>query len=784
MNTPSRSCARPTVLAFTAFALTLLGLLRTPADVFAHAEPVQSSPPANAILDQPPTRVAIWFSERIEPRLSHLAVYDAARHAVTAGPAAVDPSQPYRLSAPLRPQLPNGTYTVVWQVVSADDGHTTAGTFAFGIGVPPTAPAVPAVPSESAAAPTPAGVIGRWLVYLGALLVLGAASFSLLIVRPADRWGVPPPSPGDRRLPLTLLALGLLVLGQLLRLLDELAAAGPTTLGEFLLGSRVGALWLGQSVLTAAAAGLIAARRIIRRWLWPGLLLLALAAITDLAAAGHAAAGGLLAYGGLVQATLPWASQSDLYPRAATLLLESAPVLTLALDWLHLAAAGVWIGGLIALAVWAPDGPPNLLGAAGRRFARLAPFGVGIVLLTGLYNTWLYVDSPSAYLASGYGRGLLLKHAFVILLLGLAAFNRLVSVPLLAGRRAPVGLPSPVRRLLASDPRRAIRLEAGTGVLVLLATGLLTSLPPTRAADQILRDPSRALALARRPFSITLRAEPATEIRLTITPGRVGPNTYAVRVDEHGRPAADIHRVVLELTPLDLTSGGPSIIDLAARGPGAFAASGLAPSASGAWRARVLVYRRDGSIASAATSLEASNSWLGPLDERARTALARARAAMARLRSARMVEALGSGTDAPSITLYAFAAPDRQRIDTGAGGAAVQIGTTTYTRERTNRAWSVESGATPYRWPDDAYAYLTAGVGIIVIGEDVVLGEPCTVVAFYLPPADALYEEWIGQRDNLIHREVMVAPSHYMTSVYLDFDQDIHIAPPADQTAG
>ncbi|MBX6771045.1 MAG: copper resistance protein CopC/CopD, partial [Chloroflexi bacterium] len=767
MSTPTcrraRQGQRP--LTSLAFALALLGLLLTPASASAHAEPVQSSPPANAILDQPPTRVTIWFSERIEPRLSHLAVYDAARHAMTAGPAAVDPAQPYRLSVPLRPHLPDGTYTVAWQVVSADDGHATAGAFAFGIGVPPTAPAVSATPRESTAgAPTPAGVIGRWLTYLGALLVLGTAAFSLLIVRPADRRGVPPADPGDRRLPLAVVALGLLILGQLLRLLDELAAAAPADPAGLLLGSRIGALWLGQSGLIAAAAGLIAVRRVIRRWLWPGLLLLALAAITDLAAAGHAAAGGLLAYGSLIQATLPWASQSALYLRAATLLLESAPVLTLALDWLHLAAAGVWIGGLITLAVWAPDGPPDLLGTAGRRFARLALLGMGIILLTGLYNTWLYIDSPSAYLASGYGRGLLLKHLFVILLLGLAAFNRLVSVPLLAGRRALTGLPGPVRRLLAGDPRRAIRLEAGAGVLVLLATGLLTSLPPTRAADQILRNPSRVLALARRPFSVTLPAEPGAEIRLTITPGRVGPNTYAVQVDEHGRPAADIHRVVLELTPLDLTSGGPSIIDLAARGPGTFTASGLVPSTSGVWQARVLVYRRDGSIASAATTMEASSSWLGLFDERARTALARARAAMARLRSARMVEALGSGTGAPSITLYAFAAPDRQRIDAGDGGTVVQIGATTYTREQTDRAWRIETGTTPYRWPDDAYAYLTAGVGGIVIGEDVILGEPCTVVAFYLPPADALYEEWIGQRDNLIHREVMVAPSHYMTS--------------------
>ena len=42
---------------------------------------------------------------------------------------------------PITDPLADGTYTVTWRVVSVDDGHVTAGAFAFGVGTPPGAPA-------------------------------------------------------------------------------------------------------------------------------------------------------------------------------------------------------------------------------------------------------------------------------------------------------------------------------------------------------------------------------------------------------------------------------------------------------------------------------------------------------------------------------------------------------------------------------------------------------------------------------------------------------------------
>ena len=63
------------------------------------------------------------------------------------------------------------------------------------------------------------------------------------------------------------------------------------------------------------------------------------------------------------------------------------------------------------------------------------------------------------------------------------------------------------------------------------------------------------------------------------------------------------------------------------------------------------------------------------------------------------------------------------------------------------------------------------GVGGVILGDHSVLGHDCTVVAFYSPPAEAIYKEWVGKQDHLSYREVMSAPSHYMVNLCYGFNQ-------------
>jgi copper resistance protein C len=76
-----------------------------------------------------PARVKIWFTERLEPALSKIQVFDAAGQQVDKRDVQADKSNAALLSVSLRALQP-GKYKVVWRVVSVDT-HVTTGDFSF-----------------------------------------------------------------------------------------------------------------------------------------------------------------------------------------------------------------------------------------------------------------------------------------------------------------------------------------------------------------------------------------------------------------------------------------------------------------------------------------------------------------------------------------------------------------------------------------------------------------------------------------------------------------------------
>jgi methionine-rich copper-binding protein CopC len=98
-----------------------------PAAASAHSLLLESVPAAGSSAPAPP-RVTLRFNNRIEKRLSRVAVVDAqrVRHelSVVAAEGATD-----TLSA-LAPPLAPGAYLVEWQVLSAD-GHVVSGRYKF-----------------------------------------------------------------------------------------------------------------------------------------------------------------------------------------------------------------------------------------------------------------------------------------------------------------------------------------------------------------------------------------------------------------------------------------------------------------------------------------------------------------------------------------------------------------------------------------------------------------------------------------------------------------------------
>jgi methionine-rich copper-binding protein CopC len=106
-----------------------LMLLTVPSSSWGHAYLVKSSPARRAALSSPPTRVVLWFNERLEPQFSQLSVWNADGQQVDGGDVQVGPDDSKRLSVGI-PTLPAGSYTVKYRVLSVD-GHVVEAEFPF-----------------------------------------------------------------------------------------------------------------------------------------------------------------------------------------------------------------------------------------------------------------------------------------------------------------------------------------------------------------------------------------------------------------------------------------------------------------------------------------------------------------------------------------------------------------------------------------------------------------------------------------------------------------------------
>ena len=146
----------------------------------------------------------------------------------------------------------------------------------------------------------------------------------------------------------------------------------------------------------------------------------------------------------------------------------------------HLIATGLWGGGLLALFWVLYSGvkkstlPLSWAAETVRRFSRLALGSVAVLVLTGLYQSWIQVGSLSTLFGTDYGRVLLFKLILFTAMLGFGALNFLSTRPRLlrAAERNTKDLSSAQKAL------RRIGAESLLALLVFFVTGLLTTLPP------------------------------------------------------------------------------------------------------------------------------------------------------------------------------------------------------------------------------------------------------------------------------------------------------------------
>jgi methionine-rich copper-binding protein CopC len=110
-------------------AAALAALAVWPGTALAHAVLVKSVPAQRATLTEAPSKVELWFNERLEPAYSKASVTNEAGARVDRRDVTVSAEDPRRLSVSLPPLVP-GRYTVSFRVLSVD-GHVVESTLTF-----------------------------------------------------------------------------------------------------------------------------------------------------------------------------------------------------------------------------------------------------------------------------------------------------------------------------------------------------------------------------------------------------------------------------------------------------------------------------------------------------------------------------------------------------------------------------------------------------------------------------------------------------------------------------
>jgi len=144
---------------------------------------------------------------------------------------------------------------------------------------------------------------------------------------------------------------------------------------------------------------------------------------------------------------------------------EGAVWLSVALQMLHVAGVGLWIGTLLIIMTLIRPSGDAVFVAAVRAFSPIALAAVSTIVLTGLFTAIIYLDSLSDLWSGAYGRTLILKLVLFAAVAALGAYNwrRLKPVLEQEGR---------VRTL-----NRTARVELLIAGLTLAVTAVLVALP-------------------------------------------------------------------------------------------------------------------------------------------------------------------------------------------------------------------------------------------------------------------------------------------------------------------
>jgi len=609
---PSTSARVARLAVLLAGILGALVALAGPAG--AHAVVVASSPGDRERLTTPPKDVRITFSEDVTTVGKGLQVVGRDGNAVDDG----SPTQPdgKTLAVGLPADLPAGTYTASYRVISAD-GHPVSGAIVFGVGdgasFDGTAPATGDPLWETV------GAVFRFITYTAALLAAGAAFFLAFL----DDEG-----PEDR------------ALFRLVRWSTPVAALGAA-----------GMVVTQAALATGQGLGAVADLSLVRQALVNGLgwnvvvLLVGLAALLVALEVRGIAAQVLVFYGAITTcASFAFWGHATEGPNRW---------LALTADALHVIVAAIWFGGLVALAITLrarvraaadddaglapvvtaePDAAATAVGAAGAasttstavlerpvaastggrsggdtgadedaaetvddadedddapdpyetgrivaRFSTTAAISVALLTIAGVALAWTQLGGLNNLLSTTYGRLLLAKVLVAVAVGVVALYNNVRLLPSLGDEEEDFVQGSLGNAPAAPRPRwgrlvRTAQVEALGLVVVLAITAVLVNVTPGRAGQATAG-----------PFNQTQTIDGGNRLNIVVSPALVGTNNIHLTYSTPTGTPMQVQKADLELS-LPERGIGPITKPTQAAGPGHFILDGTPDLAvAGTW---------------------------------------------------------------------------------------------------------------------------------------------------------------------------------------------------------
>lgn len=574
---PGRGFA--TLRPFLAPLIGFIILIGMADPVSAHARLEATVPAAGETVTEPLAVVQLTYSEPIEETFSDVQVFDPSGTRVDGGsPTIKGPDVAVSITMTV-----DGVYTVVFRVIGVD-GHPVESRYTFiyapapaattstplPASAPPTASEPIPEPSERATEPAPATPTPTTPTPTATPTPSESAEDVLAAPTPDPS---PAQSAGSQIDPSTIelqdagagTDIGLLAA----RVTDYLAlvllTGGLLGAGWMMAGDRPGLSTVRhlRHLSVAAAIGLVIAAGLmfvfglssasavaLPQALDPALVarfagtrfgtLVLIQAGIGLAIAAVATIGRRSAVVTAGALTAVAALMPSLWGHAGT----TQPIpLAVAVDWIHVIGAAVWIGGLAILVLTLMTRDPTDAVDPTRRYSRLAGIAVWLVLASGIGSAILHIGSLDQLTNTRYGQLVIAKAALFVVIAAMGWRNRALTLPRLWQGPTTAS---------ASAFRRFAVAEVGVMVLALgVAGGLASSVP------------AKADAAGRIDFVVASLGE-ETSVNVTLEPAKPGSNVMHVYVlGRDGRPRQ------VDAASMRLTRNGNDIpVELLLSGPG------------------------------------------------------------------------------------------------------------------------------------------------------------------------------------------------------------------------